>query len=123
MAMSKSAPKSVNAYIAQFPKDTQRVMKQVRALIKKAAPKAEERISYGIAGYFLNGMLVYFAAYKKHIGFYPGAEAIAYFKKEVAGYKLSKGTVQLPLDEPIPVGLLTRIVKYRLKMNAAKKAR
>lgn len=113
-------PVDTDTYIAGYPKETRKNLKQLRATIKKAAPQAEEIISYGMPAYKWNGMLVYFAAYEKHIGFYPGTSGIAAFKKELASYKTSKGTVQFPVDEALPLPLVTRIVKFRLKENREK---
>ncbi len=113
-------PVDTDAYIAGYPKETQKNLKLLRAAIKKAAPQAEEVISYGMPAYKWNGMLVYFAAYEKHIGFYPGSSGIAAFKKELATYKTSKGTVQFPVEEPVPLPLVARIVKFRLKENQEK---
>ncbi len=92
----------------------------MRATIKKAAPKAEEKISYGMPGYDLNGMLVWFGGYGKHIGFYPKPSGIKNFQKELSVYKQSKGAVQFPLDKPLPTGLITKIVKFRMKENSQK---
>lgn len=111
---------NVDMYIAGFPEATQMLLDQVRAVIKKAAPGAEETISYMMPAYKLHGMLVYFAGYKGHIGFYPGSGAIEAFKSELKGYKLSKGTLQLPLDKPLPKTLISNIVKYRVKENLEK---
>ena len=108
---------TIDEYIALFPKEVQAKLKQVRAAIIKAAPKATEAIKYGIPTYVLNGNLVHFGGYKTHIGFYPSPRGLEEFKKELAAYKGGKGTVQFPLDEPIPVGLITKIVKYRVAMN------
>lgn len=113
-------PASTVAYIATFPKSTQALLQQVRAIIQKAAPKAEEVISYGMPAYKQEGMLVYFAGYAHHIGFYPTASGIKAFEKEIAKYKHSKGAVQFPLDEPLPAALITRIVKFKLKENLNK---
>jgi len=110
-------PSTVDEYIAGYPEEIQALLERVRATVKKAAPKAEEVISYNIPGYKLNGMLVWFAAFSKHIGFYPKGSGIASFKKELAGYKTSKGTVQFPFDKPLPLGLISKIVKYRVKEN------
>lgn len=110
----------VDSYIAAFPDDTQKKLKQIRATIKKAAPKAEELISYNMPAFKLNGMLVYYAAYKKHIGFYPTGSGIAAFKKELSIYKGAKGSVQFPLDKPIPLNIITKIVKHRVKENVAR---
>jgi uncharacterized protein YdhG (YjbR/CyaY superfamily) len=119
MAMFK--PQSIDAYISDFPAETQKVLKQVRSSVKKAAPKAEETISYGMPAFTLHGSyLVYFAGYKNHIGFYPAPIGIELFKKELSKYKSGKGSVQFPLDEPMPLALITKIVKYRVKENTEK---
>jgi uncharacterized protein YdhG (YjbR/CyaY superfamily) len=111
-------PKDTEAYVAAFPEATRMRLRQVRATIKKAAPQVEEVVSYGMPGYKLNGMLVWFAGYARHIGFYPGSSGIASFKKELSEYKSAKGSVQFPLDKPLPLGLIARIVKFRVKENA-----
>lgn len=111
-------PKDIDGYIARFPKETQKLLKQLRAATKKAAPQAEEVISYGMPAFKLNGMLVWFAAHTKHIGFYPRISAITAFKKELSVYKGAKGSVQFPFDKLLPIGLITRIVKFRVKENA-----
>lgn len=108
----------VDAYIAAFSHETQQKLEQVRAVIKKAAPKAEEVISYGMPAYKQNGMLVYFAGYKSHIGFYPTPSGIEAFKKELAIYKGAKGSVQFPLDKALPLTLISKIVKFRVAVNA-----
>jgi uncharacterized protein YdhG (YjbR/CyaY superfamily) len=113
-------PKNTDEYISWFPLETQKQLEQLRATIKKAAPKAEELISYGMPAYKLNGMLVYFAAYAKHIGFYPTSSGIDAFKKEISVFKWSKGAVQFPIDKPLPIGLITKIVKFRVKFNLEK---
>lgn len=118
--MKTTKPKGIEAYIESFPNDTQKKLKQMRATIKKAAPKAEELISYNMPAFKLNGMLVYYAAYKKHIGFYPTGSGIAAFKKELSVYKGAKGSVQFPLDKPMPLNIITKIVKHRVKENAAR---
>ncbi len=118
--MNALKPNSVNEYIESFPKATQTLLKQIRAAIKKAAPLAEEIISYQMPAYKNNGMLVYFAAYKNHIGFYPTASGIAAFKKELAIYKTSTGAVQFPIDAKLPLCLITKFVKYRVKENSEK---
>ena len=111
---------SIDEYIADFPDDVQKAMEKVRATIRKAAPRAEEAIAYQIPTFVLNGNLIHFAGYKNHIGLYPGSKAIEEFKDELSGYKLSKGTVQFPLDKPMPVGLITKITKFCVKRNLAK---
>ncbi len=118
--MRKTTPKSIDEYIDRFPKDRQALLSAMRRTIRKAAPKTEESISYGIPTFTLNGRLVWFAAFNKHIGFYLGAGAIAAFKKELSAYKSAKGSVQFPFDEPLPLALVTRIVKFRVKQNSAR---
>ncbi|MGN6164426.1 MAG: iron chaperone [Flavisolibacter sp.] len=113
-------PADTNQYIATFPKETQQLLQQVRTTVIKAAPKAEEVISYGMPGFKLNGMLVWFAGYKNHIGFYPKASGIEAFKKELSVYKHAKGSVQFPLDKPLPLALITKIVKFRVAENLQK---
>ena len=118
--MNKTSPANVADYIASFPKPTQKLLQEVRAIIRKTAPEAEEGISYQMPAYKYYGMLVYFAGYKNHLGFYPGAGGIAAFKKEIARYKNAKGSVQFPLDEPMPLELISKIVKFRVKQNEEK---
>ncbi len=114
-------PANTDAYIASFPKETQRLLKQVREAIKQAAPKAEEMISYGMPAYKLNGRpLVYFAGYEHHIGFYPTPVAIESFKKELSVYKNAKGSVQFPIDKAMPVSLIKQMVKFKVAQNAEK---
>jgi uncharacterized protein YdhG (YjbR/CyaY superfamily) len=117
MAMNKRIPKNIDDYVDRFPKEVQQLLKKMRLTIKKAAPKAKETISYGIPAFTLNGLLVWFAAFKSHIGFYPRASAIAAFKKELSAYKGAKGSVQFPFDEQLPLALVSRIVKFRVKEN------
>src|SRR3989344_6589991 len=112
--------KTIDAFIRVFPKDIQGKLGLLRRAIRKAAPGASEAISYGIPTFKLGGNLVHFAAYKNHIGFYPGSAAIRMFKKEFAKYKTSKGTVQFPLDKPLPLALVAKIVKRRVKENQGK---
>lgn len=118
--MKSDKPETVDAYISAFPAKIQKLLKQMRAAIKKAAPQAEELISYNMPAYKQNGMLVYFAAFEHHIGFYPTASGIQQFKKEIADFKNSKGAVQFPLEEPLPLGLIAKIVKFRVSENNAK---
>lgn len=108
---------SIDAYIEQFPADVQKKLLQMRVAIRKAAPKAEEAMKYAIPTYVQEGNLVHFAAFKNHIGFYPAPRALVEFKKDLSAYKGSKGTVQFPLDEPLPLALIKRIVKFRIKEN------
>lgn len=112
--------RNIEEYIQGFPPETREMLTRLWLTIKKAAPEAEEVISYQMPAFRFHGMLVYFAGYKSHIGFYPGAAGIAAFKKEISGYKNAKGSVQFPLDEPLPLKLVTNIVKYRVKENLEK---
>lgn len=118
--MQKVNFKTVDEYIALQALETQVLLKQLRQCIKKAAPKAEEEIAYQMPGYKLGRPLVYFAAYKNHIGFYPTPSGIVAFAKELSPYKTSKGAVQFPIDEKLPLTLITQIVKYRVKENNEK---
>lgn len=118
--MLKTQAENIDEYIAAFPKDVQKLLKEIRATIKKAAPEAEEAIKYAIPTFILNGNLVHFAAFKNHIGFYPTPNGIEAFKKELAPYASAKGSAQFPLDKPMPLALITKIVKYRVKENSAK---
>jgi uncharacterized protein YdhG (YjbR/CyaY superfamily) len=120
MKSGSNTPESIDAYIAQFPLDIQMLLKQMRLTIQKAAPSATEAMSYQIPTFRLKGNLVHFAAFKKHIGFYPGAAGIAAFQDELAGYKSAKGSVQFPLDVALPLGLVRKIVKFRVEQNLAK---
>ena len=113
-------PNNTQEYIESFPGNTQKLLTQIRLTIIKAAPEAEEVISYGMPGYKLGSMLVFFAAYPNHIGFYPTPSGIEKFKKELSKYKGAKGSVQFPLDEPLPLALVTKIVKFRVKENMEK---
>src|SRR5579863_6432559 len=110
----RGTPRSVDEYIASFPKETQRLLSELRKTIKAAAPNAEEVISYQMPAYKQKGILVYFAGYKNHIGFYPTASGILNFKKEIEKYTWSKGAVQFPLTEKLPVTLIAQIVKFRV---------
>lgn len=116
----KKIPESIPEYIAGFPEDVQQLLEQVRNAIKKAAPAATEKISYAMPTYYLEGNLVHFAAYKHHIGFYPAPSGLEAFEKDIAKYKHSKGAVQFPIDKPLPLALISRIVKYRVKINLEK---
>ena len=111
---------TVDEYITNFPKQVQELLESLRTTIKKSASHAAEVISYNMPAYKYHGMLVYFAGYKNHIGFYPGAAGIAAFKKELSVYKGAKGSVQFPLDKPLPLGLICKIVKFRMKENLEK---
>ena len=115
-------PKDIDEYIVRCPGDTQEILKQIRTAIKKVVPDAEETISYGIPTFNLNGTyLIYFAAYKKHIGIYPVPSAIEEIGQEFASFKTSgKGTLQLPLDKPMPINLITKLVKFKVRENIEK---
>ncbi|MBX4259687.1 DUF1801 domain-containing protein [Clostridium estertheticum] len=104
-------------YFKQFPKDVQEILQKIRHLIQEAAPEATEKISYQMPTFFLKGNLVHFAAYKKHIGFYPTPSGIEAFIDQIKVYKYAKGSVQFPLNQPIPYGLIIEIVNYRVKEN------
>ena len=117
MAITKTSPKNIDEYIANFPKDIQTILEKVRAKIRKAAPNAEETINYGIPTFTLHGNLVHFAAFKSHIGFYPTPSGIEKFKKELSVYEGAKGSVQFPLDKPIPYILIGKITTFRVKEN------
>lgn len=120
MAMNNIPCRNIDEYISFFPEPVRERLVRMRSVIKKAAPNAEEAISYAIPTFKLNGNLVHFAAFKNHLGFYPGPSGIEAFKKELAGYESSKGTIKFPLDKPIPVTLVGKIVKFRVKENLAK---
>ena len=115
MKKADRSPQSIDEYIAGFPSDVQEILKQIRTTIKKAAPDAEEAIKYQIPTFVMNGNLVHFAAFKNHIGFYPTSSGIEAFKDELSRYQSAKGSVQFPIDEPIPLKLIEKIVKFRVK--------
>src|SRR5258705_13203091 len=108
---------NIDEYIAGFPKDIQKKLEAIRTATSKAAPAAEETIKYAIPTFTLNGNLVSFAAFKNHIGFYPVPRGVEQFKKELSAYKGNKSTLQLPLDKPIPIALISKIVKFQVKRN------
>jgi uncharacterized protein YdhG (YjbR/CyaY superfamily) len=117
----RTAPKTIDEYIAGFPPDVGQILQKVRMTIRKAAPDAEETIKYRMPTFTLKGTnLVHFAGFKNHIGFYPVPTGIEKFKSELSVYEGGKGSVKFPLDEPIPFGLISRIVKFRVKENLAK---
>ena len=113
---------SIDEYIASFPEDIQAILQELRATIKAAAPDAQEKISYQMPTFTLKGNLVHFAAHKDHIGFYPTPSGIEAFQQELAAYKYSKGAVQFPLGEPLPLDLIRRIVAFRVDENLKKAA-
>lgn len=118
--MKSTAPSSIDEYIAGFPDDVQAILQQIRAVVKKAAPEAEETIKYAMPTFTLNGNLVHFAAYKNHIGFYPTPSGISTFEAELAPYKKAKGSAQFPLTQPIPYELIEKMVRLRVQENRVK---
>jgi uncharacterized protein YdhG (YjbR/CyaY superfamily) len=120
MIAKTPASKDIDAYIEVQPESVRGVLEKFRQTIRKAAPAAEEVISYQMPAFKYHGMLVYFAAWKNHIGFYPVSSGIKEFKKELSAYEVSKGTVKFPLDKPIPFGLISKMVKFRVQENLEK---
>ncbi len=120
MDSSEKRPETIDEYIKAFPENVQAILQKVRQTIRKAAPEAEETISYRIPTFKLNGFLVHFAAFKDHVGFYPTGRGVEAFKRELSPYKWSRGTIQFPLEKPIPYGLVRRITLYRRKQNLKK---
>ena len=121
MEPKKSGFTSIDEYIAAFPEETQKILEELRAVIKAAVPEAKEKISYQMPTFDLNGNLVHFAAFKNHIGFYPTPSGIEAFKQELSGYAGAKGSVQFPINQPLPLDLIRRIVEYRVAENKAKR--
>lgn len=122
MEPKKTGFTAIDDYIATFPPTTQVILQQLRATINAAAPQAEEKISYQMPTFALKGNLVHFAAYPHHIGFYPTPSAITAFAEELARYKSAKGSVQFPIDEPLPLELISRMVAFRVAENLEKAA-
>jgi uncharacterized protein YdhG (YjbR/CyaY superfamily) len=120
MDAKKAHPTTVDDYIAQFPEGVKQILLKIRALIKELAPDATEKISYQMPGFYLNGMLVWFAGHEKYIGFYPTGSGIEAFKSQISEYKSSKGAVQFPLNKPIPYELIRKMVKFRIAENLKK---
>lgn len=120
--MQHTNPANIDQYIAAFPENIRGLLEQMRATIKKAAPEAEEAMKYGIPTFILNGNLVHFGGFKHHIGFYPAPSGIEAFQQELSVYKGAKGSIQFPIDQPLPLELITRIVQYRVQKNLEKKA-
>jgi len=116
----KNGFSSIDEYIASFPEEVQKILKELRAVIKAAAPDAEEKISYQMPTFSQNGNLVFFAAYKNHIGFYPTPSGIEQFKQVLSAYEGSKGTIRFPIDRPLPFDLISKIVAFRVKENLEK---
>jgi len=120
MSANHTTAKTIDEYIEGFPEDVQEILQKVRATIREAAPQAEETIKYGIPTFTLKGNLVHFGGFEKHIGFYPTPTGIEKFKDELSGYETSKGTVQFPLEDPMPYDLIDTIVKFRVQENLEK---
>jgi uncharacterized protein YdhG (YjbR/CyaY superfamily) len=120
MKTDQTTPQTIDEYITGFPADIQEILQKIRSTVREAAPEAKERISYQMPTFALSGNLVHFAAYKNHIGFYPVPSGIEAFKEELSQYEGGKGSVQFPLDQPIPYDLISRIVKFRVKENLEK---
>jgi uncharacterized protein YdhG (YjbR/CyaY superfamily) len=121
MKSQQAPPTTIDQYIASFPKHIQAMLQQMRREIRKAAPEAEEAIKYQMPTFVLHENLVHFAAFQKHIGFYPAPSAIAHFKDELTSYRSAKGSVQFPLDQPIPVALIERMVAFRVDEAKARR--
>ncbi len=119
MTKPRSNPASVDEYISAFPPDVQAILQRIRKVVRKAAPGAQETLSYRMPAFKLNGMLLYFAAFKKHIGLYPPIRGDGRLEKAIARYAGEKGNLRFPLDEPIPYDLIERIAKLRVKQNLA----
>jgi uncharacterized protein YdhG (YjbR/CyaY superfamily) len=122
MKKAQSIPKDIDEYIDRFPRDVQEILENIRVTIKTAVPAAEEKISYQMPTFYLKGNVVHFAVWKKHIGFYPTPSGTEKFKKELSAFKGAKGSVQFPLDEPMPYALIGRIAQFRAKENLDKAA-
>ena len=117
MEENKSTYKNIDEYIALFTPEVQEKLKEMRTLIHETAPEATEKISWQMPTFFLHGNLVHFAAFKKHIGFYPGADGVACFTDELTDYSYSKGAIQFPLTKPIPADLVRKIIRFRMEQN------
>jgi len=117
MKTEQAEPTTIDEYIARFPESVQEILEKIRLTIRKAAPEAEETIKYQMPTFTLNGNLVHFGAFKKHIGFYPVPRGVAGFRDALSAYEGDKGTARFPLDKPMPLDLIRRIVKYRVKKN------
>lgn len=122
MNKSKAKPATIDEYLAAFPREIRTRPEQLRAAIRQAAPRARERISYRIPTFSLCGNIVHFAGYERHVGFYPGASGVSRFARELSIYESAKGSVQFPHDRPLPLGLIRKIVRFRLEENLAKYA-
>ena len=122
MTPDQEAPQTIDAYISGFPEEVQAILEQIRRTIHETAPEATEAISYGMPTFKLNGNLIHFGAFKSHIGFYPVPSGMAAFQDDLAAYKQGKGSVQFPLNKPMPLDLIRRIVEFRVQESKAAKA-
>lgn len=120
MENQTSSPLNIDQYIALYPVNVQNILQKVRAVISETAPEAEETINYGIPTFKLSGNLVHFAAFKNHIGFYPGAHAIEVFKEGISAYPVSKGTIRFPISDEVPYDLIRKITRFRVTENLSK---
>lgn len=118
--MKKNSPSSIDEYIKLYPADVQKMLEGIRETIKKVVPEASEKISYQIPTFYLNGNLVHFAAFADHVSFFPTGAGVEAFKDELRSYKTAKGTIQFPIDKPIPLDLISRITKFRVEQNRKK---
>jgi len=117
----KEEYKTIDEYIATFPKNVQSALQELRQVIRETAPEAKEAISYQMPAFRLNGILVYFAAFKDHVSFFPTSSAVEAFKEKLSSYEISKGTIRFPINEPIPFDLIKEMVRFRVKENLSKK--
>lgn len=122
MKPAQASPRNIDEYIAGFPRNVQAILEQIRSIVRRAAPDAEEAIKYQIPTFVLNGNLVHFAAFKNHIGFYPTPSGIVTFKDELAPYQSAKGSIQCPIDKPMPLSLIRKVVTFRVREARAKAA-
>lgn len=120
MSDNTKSPTTVEKYIQEFPKEVQEIMQKIRAIVKEEAPEVQEKVSYGMPTFSYKGILVHFAAYKNHIGFYPTPSGISKFEEQLKPYKHAKGSVQFPLSKPIPYDLIRQMIKTRVKENLTK---
>ena len=118
--LSRKVFKTIDEYIATFPKNVQVVLEELRQAVRDSAPEAEEVISYQMPAFKLKGILVWFGAFKNHVGFFPTVSAVETFKEELSDYEVTKGTVRFPLNKPIPFDLVKKMVKFRVKENLAR---
>jgi uncharacterized protein YdhG (YjbR/CyaY superfamily) len=121
--MKNKTPRNIDEYIKKYPEEIQKILQNIRATVRKSAPNAEETICYQIPTFKMEKNLVHFAAFTKHIGFFPTSSGVTRFKKELKAFKTSKGTIQFPLDKPIPYGLISKITKFRVNETIQKRGK